>query len=233
MNPRAILPPVVVLLALGAAQPASAATIALSRPCLNSESPSLVTGAGFTPGATVTFSHPNADFQAVAAPDGSVNARFPAPLSLTTADALPLAVAYTATDGTNAATTSVQVVRPGLVLPKSGRTRNKMRILMTGFEPGKVVYAHLRWGEKWRKRFKIGTATGPCGSLQTDRKLFRKTGSLFGRQIYAQFDQNPKASTATHQTAFARLIVSKGARNNPNEETYRVQYNRWRDRTTT
>jgi len=232
MSPRATLLPVSVLLALGAAQPALAATIALSRPCLNSESPALVTGAGFIPGAAVTFRHGIVTSRAVAAPDGTVSSVFPAPLSLTPADATPMSIGYSATDGTNVAATSVQVVRPGLVLPGFGRTRNKMRILMTGFEPGRVVYAHLRWGQKWRKRFKIGTAAGPCGSLQTDRKLFRKTGSLFGRQIYAQFDQNRTPSTSSHQTAYARVIVSKGARNNPNEETYRVQYNRWRERTT-
>jgi len=194
MSPRMLFLPASLLLALGAGQPASAATIALSRPCLNSESPSLVTGSGFTPGATVTFSHTNETVQTVAAPDGSVSARFPAPLSSTPADTTPLTAAYTATDGTNVATTGVLVVRPGLVLSNAGKTRTKMRIRMTGFEPGKVVYAHLRWGQKWRKTFKIGAAAGPCGSLQTDRKLFRKTGSLFGRQVYAQFDQNPKAS---------------------------------------
>lgn len=232
MSPRPIILPVAVALALGAAQPASAATIALSRPCLNSQSPALVTGAGFIPGAGVTFRHGIVAFRAVAAPDGTVSAVFPAPVSLTPADATPLTVAYNATDGTNAATTSVQVVRPGLVLPGFGQTRNKMPIVMTGFEPGKLVYAHLRWGQRWRKRFTIGKAVGPCGSLRTNRKLLRKTGSLFGRQIYAQFDQNRTPSTTSHQTAYARVIVSKGARNNPNEETYRVQYNRWRERTT-
>ena len=106
---RLALAPATVLIALVPASVASAATIATSRPCLNSESPAQFVGSGFTPGALVKVTGPSLAKSGVAGPDGSVAIPFTAPLSN---DVPPAPLAFQATDGTNAASGEAPPIGP-------------------------------------------------------------------------------------------------------------------------
>ena len=225
-RPTLLLTTVATMLAL--APGARAATIATTRPCLNEDSPARFVGSGFTPGATVRIASKSITrATAVAGPDGSVSADFTAPLRDYANPGAPYA--FEATDGTQAASGSALLVDPGATLPSVGRTRVQMRLQLTGYEPGRTIYAHLRWNERWRRTVALGTATGPCGSLDVRRKLLRKTSGKDFRTVFVQFDQNRKPHTGTHQTAYARYYVTRGRYNNP--EVYRRVTLGWRERT--
>ena len=231
MIARILAAPAVAILALAGAQEASAATIATTRPCLNSESPAQFTGAGFTPGAVVNVAGLAFSAQGIAGPDGSVAIPFTSPLHTSPSNNVvpPAAFTFTASDGTNTAMGSALVAVPGAVLPQVGRTRVQMRIQLTGFEPGQVLYAHVRWSGKWRRTVRLGTAVGPCGTLEAKRKLLRKTSGSNYRPVYVQFDRTIKPATDTHQTAYWRFLVTKGIAGHP--EIYRRVANGWRERT--
>ena len=224
MTPRAALLPAAAALALGLAHDATAATIATTRPCLNARSSAQFVATGFIPGATVRIKLRGVlTATAAAGPDGALIAPFTAPLA--DPNAPPEPVGLEATDGTNVAVGTVLRVVPGARLPSSGTTRIQMRILLTGYEPGQALYAHLRWGERWRRTLKLGTASGPCGTLDVKRKLLRKTAGSRGRKVYVQFDHTPQPATDTHQTAYARFSVDKGFARNP--ERYRLDTKGW------
>lgn len=227
---RAALIPTTAAVALGLAHDAAAATIATSRPCVNQRSAAQFVATGFTPGATVVVQMQGVpSVPGVAGPDGVAVVPFTAP-TLTNPFLPPETYKLQASDGTNVATGTSLVAGPGVNLPATGPTRIQMRILLTGYEPGRVLYAHLRWGQKWRRTLKLGTAAGPCGVLDVKRKLLRKTAGPRGRTVYAQFDHNLKPAIATHQTAYARFAVKPaGARNFP--ENFILKAQGWRERT--
>ncbi len=189
-----------------------------------------ISGAGFTPGAVVRITLDASGKGTIAAgPDGSFVLPTTAPLSASRIGQPPRIATYAATDDVNTAQVMAAVIRPGAVPPESGVTRDKTTFAMGGFEPGATIYAHLRWNERWRRTIKLGIARGPCGSLTSTRKLFRKLGTRRGRNIYLQFDQNRRPSTTSHQTAVLRYRVTSGVAHDP--ESYLRLYDGWRERT--
>ena len=210
---RSLVLPATTALLLGAAHDAAAATISTTRPCLNSRSPGQFVGTGFAPGATVKLQGDKVVFEeGVAGADGSVAIPFTVPLT----NARQEPFRYTATDGSTTAAGSSLLTRPGLELSASGApTRLPQRYLLSGFEPGRTIYGHVRWGEKWRLTRKLGTATGPCGVLDVKAKLLRKTAGKRGRSVFLQFDQLAKPRLDTHQLAFARFTVSAATGGSP------------------
>lgn len=165
--------------------------------------------------------------KAVAGPDGAVTLPFTAPTGDVTIAQEP--VSFQATDGTNTTMGGALLAQPGVVVPRSGRTRFKMRTQLAGFEAGQVIYAHVRWGEKWRQTVKLGTAAGPCGTIDVRNKLLRKTGKPSGtREVYVQYDFSRTPARDTHQTAYARFFMQAGRRN---PENYSLVRRGWRERT--
>ncbi len=228
MRRSGILLTVIAGAALGAVAPASAATIATTRACLNEGSPAQWVGTGFAPGVVVKIRVKGLIVgQAPAAPDGSVAVPFTAPLGNPNQPGEPYA--FEATDGTSTAQGTAGLQRPGATLASVGRTRVQMRLQLAGYEPGQVIYAHLRWNQRWRRSVALGTAAGPCGTLDVKRKLLRKTSGRNFRTVFVQFDANRKPSTGTHQTAYARFYVTRGRFGNP--EIYRRVTLGWRERT--
>ena len=71
----------------------------------------------------------------------------------------------TADDGMgNTAAAPLQVTRVGAKLPDRSRPGNRVRMRVFGFQPGRVVYLHVRRGGRTRGTFRIGTAASPCGT---------------------------------------------------------------------
>jgi hypothetical protein len=213
-------------LALLAAAPAHGATIAPTRACTNANAPTGFTGAGFTPGALVTVSQPQAPaVQAVAAADGSVNGVLTAPILAP--GPVPRTTPVTASDGTVSAQGALLVTQPGLDLPAGANTRQRTTFRLRGFQPGLRVYVHLRSRRRWIRTRGFGVAAPPCGDLTFRSKLFRKLG---GRSIYVQIDQARRPDVKTHPAAWARVAVRRALPLVP--ERWNVERKGWRERTT-
>lgn len=214
MITRPLLVPAALACAAALAPEASAATIATTRGCLNSQSPAQLVGTGFTPGATVAVSSgPLPTLKALAGPDGSFVLPFTAPLADPTSP--PSTFAFTATDGVVGAQGASLLASPGIAVEPVGQTRLPQLYKLTGFEPGQKIYAHVRYAGKWRLRRTLGVAQGPCGTLDVKAKLLRKTAGKKVRSVFVQFDHLPAAKLDTHQLAFARFDVFPALRNYP------------------
>ena len=62
---------------------------------------------------------------------------------------------------------------------------------MYGFEPGQRVYLHIRRGGKTRGTFRMGTASGACGTL--DKRLRYMPLSRYSTGTYDYyFSHTPK-----------------------------------------
>lgn len=201
---RALAGTVIVLASGGFAAQASAATIAVNRPCyVNLSStraaPMTVIGSGFVPG----------DMVLVQSSDGSVNARTTASLTgtigVTTAAPTPFiatpgpksvsltAKDFTATGATISAATSVtSTLLDVQTKPSSGKLTQKVTWLFSGFRSGKQIFGHyLRRRQVARQRF--GKAKGPCGVLKV-RARFYPGGHPRYHSYQLQLDDSRKYS---------------------------------------
>jgi hypothetical protein len=165
---------------------ASAATLSVNKACyvLATKTPPkmVITGTGFTAGATVV----------ITSDDGSVDTQTPVDLAgnILAATSAPIpffnapgqkTVTLTANDG------AVQATAPATVAPLGvfhGATRKRpgLRALsektnwsFSGFTPGRFIYGHYTIRGRQVARTKFGRAKGPCGLLKTRAKLFPAT----------------------------------------------------------
>jgi hypothetical protein len=180
----------VLLAALAAWAPAAgAATLALDHGCYLSKQPALpngqtiaVRGAGFTPGAQVSFTLGTASLGAIAADAaGNVGGQFQPP-SLGGAASFRDTRILTATDGTNQGTVPVLLRRVAAdFLPAAGRpSTHRVNFYVYGFGPlltaqrlstDQPVYEHVfDPAGKLRATFLVGRTSGPCGDLKTTRR---------------------------------------------------------------
>ncbi len=181
--------PMLVALSLGALSPAagalaaraSAATIAVDKPCYVNVNPAqgapmTVTGTGFVPGDTVDISGGGVLTNATVAANGEFTATTQAPvLSITGPGSLKTTL--TATDAGNSALAASTVVRSAnlAVATKPGSVRNvrkdKVTFSFSGFTPGKRIYGFYA-RRRIVGRIRFGRAAGPCGTLRQRALLF-------------------------------------------------------------
>ncbi|MDX6672319.1 MAG: hypothetical protein QOI91_2682 [Solirubrobacteraceae bacterium] len=180
----------VLLAALAAWAPAAgAATLTLDRGCYLSKQPALpngqtiaVRGAGFTPGAQVSFTLGSASLGAIPADAaGNVAGQFQPP-SLGGAGSFRDTRILIATDGTNQGTAPVPLRRVAAdFLPAAGRpSTHRVNFYVYGFGPlltaqrrstNQPVYEHVfDPAGKLRATFRVGRTSGPCGDLKTTRR---------------------------------------------------------------
>jgi hypothetical protein len=186
-------------IALGAAAPAQAATVAVDHPCYLARQPGLESGqaiqfagGGFTPGSTVTAS---LDGAAVASGPATPSGEF---AGATPAPGLPRnrftgRSTLTLSDGANAASTTFPVTLLAADFnPATGNPNTlKVRFRIYGFGPvlaalgrgtSARVYEHLfSPGGKRRASYFVGRTRGPCGSLVTARRRILPFFPLDGR----------------------------------------------------
>ena len=156
----------VVTAAFAAPAGAHASTIAVPGTCFVSGNPIAFTGAGFTPGASVSIKGGVFGTTVADRPATSV-ATVSAPFVSTVG---PKQVAITATDTANPANASGAAV-PVIArvfntnAPLNGRPRQKTTWRFSGFPPGTAIYGHFRFHGRTMKNYRFGKPTGPCGTL--------------------------------------------------------------------
>ena len=173
---------VVMLVSGTLAAQASAASIAVNKPCyVNAASRAAamtVSGSGFTPGDPVDIQSSDGSVAATANAGASgafaVTTGAPTPFlprpesktfTLTASD-------FTATGTTITATTRVTVTDLSVTTaPSRAALTEKVTWYFSGFDPGKQIYGHyLRRNEVARAEF--GTAQGPCGLLKVNARFY-------------------------------------------------------------
>jgi hypothetical protein len=186
---------------------ASAATLTANKACYVNADPSVgaamvITGAGFTPGSSVTLSGGTTFATGTADPAGNVSIPAQAP-TLASLDPGSKTTTLTATDGAGLSA-AVAVRSANLAVstkPRSVRNvrKDKVTFSFSGFAPGKHIYGYyLR--KKIVAKAKFARAKGPCGTLKQKALLF--PGGRPSHDSYkVTFENTSKYST----TAFPRV----------------------------
>lgn len=170
---RGALAALALAVGLTPASSAGAAVVAVDLPCYPERFPVTVGGQGFTPGGAIALSATGVAASATADATGVFSAR-------TTSPSLPFTgpgtrtITLTATDGTNAALTAATTFRVTTFAAATTPRRptkpgSHVRWSVSGFAPGRSVYAHYVFGGHQRARVRLGTAARPCGTLRSPR----------------------------------------------------------------
>ncbi|HEX2161628.1 MAG TPA: hypothetical protein VHF88_07390 [Thermoleophilaceae bacterium] len=169
--------------ALVAAFPGAAALAAdppslrTTYPCYSSGESVLLTGSGFTPDGEVALSLSGQQLTTLDADtDGGFSLRLQAPDALFGTTSLR----FTATDRAQPRLSDHATLRIAdsdvLVTPMAGTPEQPRRIRAWGFFGSHAFYAHVkRRGARRARNIYLGTPRGPCGVLDVERRLFRRT----------------------------------------------------------
>jgi hypothetical protein len=194
--------------ALAAPAAASAAQIAVDRPCYAEQQPMGISGTGFTPGAPVrlTFSDGRPAGQATADGAGNLVAGAVAP-KISRSQATGAVTAVDQANPANLATIPVQVSKLKVTTsPTRARPHAKVTYSARGFTTGQTLYGHYLFGGKRRKDVRIGGLTAPCGTLKRRMSLLPVKRELFGTWT-VQFDTSPTYSPKTVPAVRGQLSI--------------------------
>jgi hypothetical protein len=189
------------------AAPASAATLAANQACYVNTHPAAglpmtITGAGFTPGSSVTLSGGGTFATGTADPSGSVSITTQAP-TLGTLGPGSKTTTLTATDGAGVSA-SVAVHSANLAVETSPRSvrnvrKNKVTFSFSGFVPGKHIYGYYV-RKKVVAKVKFARAKGPCGTLKQKALLFPG-----GRPSHSSYKVTFENTSRYSKKAFPRV----------------------------
>ena len=201
--------PLVLAVAL-AASPAQAAFLDANKQCYregDEKDPVIFGGGPFTPGGDVSVTRDGMPIGALrASPAGNVSGLLTRPPIIDPARQRPFTLVATdqrnpALSGTLTRLVSQLDVN---VRPTGGRPAARRRIAARGFTGGTALHAHVVRGRK-RRSVRVGRLAGPCGTLTTRKRIFRK-GTRNGSYI-VQFDSNPRYSSASHPKLVFRVRI--------------------------
>jgi hypothetical protein len=186
---------------------ASAATLTANKPCYVNLNPSIgatmmITGAGFTPGSSVSLSGGTTSATGTADTAGNVLIQAAAP-TLASLDPGAKTTTLTATDGAGLSA-AIAVRSANLAVatkPRSVRNvrKDKVTFSFSGFVPGKHIYGYyLR--RKIVAKAKFARAKGPCGTLKQKALLFPG-----GRPSHDSYKVTFENTRKFSKTAFPRV----------------------------
>jgi hypothetical protein len=167
MKPFAAALPTAVLLGLALPAGAQAATLSVQQTCFVSGADARVVGTGYTPGALVRLE--GTDLSGSATADAAGNIDTTVRPYLTGGNRVtPKTFTLTASEGgAPLASVSFPVVGDLFMVDANlnGPPSSTVRWRFAGFQPGKPVYGHYRFGGRTIRNYRFGVAKGPCGTL--------------------------------------------------------------------
>lgn len=209
-----VAPAVLIAPGLAAAVPTIAADAVCVRPAQERSGqqvspPLTITGTGFGPGARVELRRGARSVLATAAADGTLSAQLSV-LDLLTARRTPGSSRFTvvandvggATGSPPAQGISNEIALRAAPLaftarPVRAKPSARVTFRLSGFAPGRIVYAHYRLRGEVRANVPFGRASNPCGLLTTRRRQIPVANPETGLWR-VQFDHNRRFSaTAT------------------------------------
>jgi hypothetical protein len=166
------------LIALAAAIPAtaSAATLQLNRQCYTRNQEVRVAGAGYQPNQTHTlFLGGTALGTLTSNGAGSIAGKFPAPAPfrrVTSVRTYNVTISASPTGSPVAARTTLQVVHTNIGVTPPFITPGFVTYRALGFTYSRSLYVHYLQGRRYLRTRRIGTVSGPCGSLTKKIRMF-------------------------------------------------------------
>lgn len=202
------------------APPASKAHLSFDRACYRENERGVLSGRGFKRGTyyTVSFSRGRPNQTASTNSQGRLHFRFrapdistaspPAPLQrrvgVSASEYAPLVPGGPSARATFLVTTLAVSLSPEL--PLFGDIPRRVSFRLTGFDPGRPIFAHWRHRGHSAGTERLGRAHGPCGELRTARKPFRERIDSSGSWTI-QFDQRRAFSFLTNPRAHISFSV--------------------------
>lgn len=190
---------------------ASAATVALDRPCYVAGQPGTIGLFGFAPNAVVSISSPNlASGKAMTDATGSAAVPFSPP---TTRENPPRSREFvvTATEDANPANTATVTSRfAPLAFATDRGTRSpkaKRSWYFSGFATGKNIYGHFRFKGRTRANYRFGRAAGPCGEYKRRAPGIPAKGRVSAGSWTVQIDQKKTFSVKTKPALKTKTVV--------------------------
>lgn len=195
--------------AFAAAAPVGAATVSVKGACFIEQERITTSGAGFTPGGSVSYAFDGvtADFSPADA-GGNVFTQLQAP----TLDAGVLVHTFnlTATDQANPATvggTPVTVTKFGASIhPSKARPSHRVKFAIRGMPPGVTVYLHYVLHRRVKTTATLGKPAAPCGTLIVKRRYFPFDKPGAGTWTL-QFDDKKHYSSATRPAIRGKVLL--------------------------
>jgi hypothetical protein len=166
------------LIALCATAPAvaSAATLHLDRQCYTRNQKVRVTGSGYQPNQTQTILLGGKALGTLTSDGaGSITGRFPAPAPFKRATSIrtyTVTASASSTGSPVAARTTLQVVHTHIGVTPPFITPGFVTYKALGFTYGRSLYVHYLRGTRHLRTSRIGTLSGPCGSLTKKVRMF-------------------------------------------------------------
>jgi hypothetical protein len=204
------LPALLVTLALPLS--AEAATLSVDHPCHPAGTTMVVTGGGFTPGASVRLSYSNAGPAPVnATADGAGNfvQSIPAPAISRSEQAITIG----ATDGANSGAAAARVTKTELTIRPSRRVAptRRVRYRVRGFPGLRRIYGHYVHRGRRRATVRLTRPRGACGVFTRRMRILPVRRLRFGRWTI-QVDSSRRYSPLTAPRLTGRLTIFRTAR---------------------
>lgn len=176
--------------------------------------PLRMSGTGFTPGLVVPLQLGAQTYYTVAEDTGvfSVEIDLRSRLSRQRPTSSPLPIV--ATDPVLGPSNALRIRTAPLQLdatPRRTRPSNTVTFRFSGFEPGRTIYGHYRFGGRVRANVKMGTASSPCGLLTARRDQIPVPDPEVGLWRI-QFDQRRTFSPRATPRIDATVTVSRTLR---------------------
>ncbi len=166
-----------------------------------------VTGAGFTPGATVAISGDGTATQTVAGATGAIRASLPAAAVTQPPLVQPFTLTATDANGVSASTPIYVTALTVSASPAIAHLRQQVRWTFSGFTPGREIYGHYRHDGRVIATAAYGVAAGPCGTLST--RATEYPGADPGYPSYSvQWDDSRQYSPSAQPRFIAAYDVS-------------------------
>ena len=189
--------PILVLVSTALLVPPAAAhagAVATDMPCYVERQPATATLTGFTPDVEVELQGDQIYAAGRTDAAGALTLSFSAPLRAT-AKPGSNQVVVTARELTGPApqppvNAAFRVTTLSFATTGGTRSPKAMRIwTFSGFQPGKPVYGHFRFGGRTRANHRFGVATFPCGELRRRAPAFPVRGRVDPGTWRVQVDQ--------------------------------------------
>jgi hypothetical protein len=198
------------VLAAVAAAPAaaSAATIAVNKPCysVGTGSSIVIIGSGFTSGDTIDLNGQEIFATGTVGPAGTFAASTAIPpVALTGPGAKRFTITATSeATNTELASTSFQIASFAVATkPQRAKPHTKVSFSFSGFPARRPIYGHFILHGKLRVTKRYGTATGACGMLKVRSDLYPGSKVRYGT-YRVQFD----TSKRFRKSNLPRLVTS-------------------------
>ncbi len=198
--------------ALAVPASASAATAALDKPCYIAGQQGIFAGFGFAPNAVVSINNPALGPTKVTTDaTGSFAQGFTPPDGRALGKPGSADIVFTATEDANPASTATAASKiaplafatnKGTKSPKADRSWS-----FSGWQVGKPIYAHFRFGGKTKRNFRMGVAKGPWGEFKRRAPGIAVRGRVRAGLWTIQVDQSRTYSVRTRPALKDRTVV--------------------------